>query len=211
MMTMPQSASSILPAPAAGSVRLSIRNMVCPRCLRVVQRELERAGLVVDNVALGAANVRMPDGGPVDEEEVQSALQAYGFALVEDPRDQLVEEVKAVVVELIHYTPAELQPFHTYSHFISERVGRSYAYLSHQFSVREGLTLEKYIIRQKVERAKELLSYQDAKVTEVARQLGYSSAAHLTNQFRQITGLTPSEFQAMGPGSAGRRSLHDLT
>ncbi|TFZ64288.1 AraC family transcriptional regulator [Hymenobacter sp. UV11] len=208
---MPQSASSILPAPAAGSVRLSIRNMVCPRCLRVVQRELERAGLVVDNVALGAANVRMPDGGPVDEEEVQSALQAYGFALVEDPRDQLVEEVKAVVVELIHYTPAELQPFHTYSHFISERVGRSYAYLSHQFSVREGLTLEKYIIRQKVERAKELLSYQDAKVTEVARQLGYSSAAHLTNQFRQITGLTPSEFQAMGPGSAGRRSLHDLT
>lgn len=211
MMTMPQSASSILPAPAAGSVRLSIRNMVCPRCLRVVQRELEKAGLVVDNVALGAANVRMPDGGPVDEEEVQSALQAYGFALVEDPRDQLVEEVKAVVVELIHYTPAELQPFHTYSHFISERVGRSYAYLSHQFSVREGLTLEKYIIRQKVERAKELLSYQDAKVTEVARQLGYSSAAHLTNQFRQITGLTPSEFQAMGPGSAGRRSLHDLT
>ncbi|TDN37068.1 hypothetical protein A8B98_06050 [Hymenobacter sp. UV11] len=192
-------------------MRLSIRNMVCPRCLRVVQRELERAGLVVDNVALGAANVRMPDGGPVDEEEVQSALQAYGFALVEDPRDQLVEEVKAVVVELIHYTPAELQPFHTYSHFISERVGRSYAYLSHQFSVREGLTLEKYIIRQKVERAKELLSYQDAKVTEVARQLGYSSAAHLTNQFRQITGLTPSEFQAMGPGSAGRRSLHDLT
>jgi len=211
MIAMLQSASSILPAPAAGSVRLSIRNMVCPRCLRVVQRELEKAGLVVDNVALGAANVRMPDGGPMDEEVVQSALQAYGFALVEDPRDQLVEEVKAVVVELIHYTPAELQPFHTYSHFISERVGRSYAYLSHQFSVREGLTLEKYIIRQKVERAKELLSYQDAKVTEVARQLGYSSAAHLTNQFRQITGLTPSEFQAMGPGSAGRRSLHDLT
>ena len=146
----------------------------------------------------------------MDEEVVQSALQAYGFALVEDPRDQLVEEVKAVVVELIHYTPTELQPFHTYSHFISERVGRSYAYLSHQFSVREGLTLEKYIIRQKVERAKELLSYQDAKVTEVARQLGYSSAAHLTNQFRQVTGMSPSDYQALGPGSAGRRSLHDL-
>ncbi|RSK24537.1 MULTISPECIES: helix-turn-helix domain-containing protein [Hymenobacter] len=208
---MTQSATSTLPPPAAGAVRLSIRNMVCPRCLRVVQRELEKAGLVVDDVALGAANVRMADGSPLQEPVVQQALQAYGFALVEDPRDQLVEQVKALVVELIHYTPVELQPFHTYSHFISERVGRAYAYLSHQFSVREGLTLEKYIIRQKVERAKELLSYQDANVSSVAKQLGYSSAAHLTNQFRQVTGMSPSDFQALGPGSAGRLGLETLS
>ncbi|WP_162303728.1 helix-turn-helix domain-containing protein [Hymenobacter sediminis] len=211
MMMMPQSATSVLPAPAAGGVRLSIRNMVCPRCLRVVQRELEKAGLLVDAVALGAANVRTADGSPVDEQRVQEALQAYGFALVEDPRDQLIEQVKAVVVELVHYTPAEQQPFHTYSHYISERVGRSYAYLSHQFSVREGLTLEKYIIRQKVERAKELLSYQDENVASVAKRLGYSSAAHLTNQFRQVTGMSPSDYQRLGPGSAGRLSLAELT
>ncbi|AII54481.1 AraC family transcriptional regulator [Hymenobacter sp. UYP22] len=211
MNIMTQSATSTLPPPAAGAVRLSIRNMVCPRCLRVVQRELEKAGLVVDDVALGAANVRMADGSPLQEPVVQQALQAYGFALVEDPRDQLVEQVKALVVELIHYTPVELQPFHTYSHFISERVGRAYAYLSHQFSVREGLTLEKYIIRQKVERAKELLSYQDANVSSVAKQLGYSSAAHLTNQFRQVTGMSPSDFQALGPGSAGRLGLETLS
>lgn len=211
MNIMTQSATSILPPPAAGAVRLSIRNMVCPRCLRVVQRELEKAGLVVDDVALGAANVRMADGSPLQGPVVQQALQAYGFALVEDPRDQLVEQVKALVVELIHYTPVELQPFHTYSHFISERVGRAYAYLSHQFSVREGLTLEKYIIRQKVERAKELLSYQDANVSSVAKQLGYSSAAHLTNQFRQVTGMSPSDFQALGPGSAGRLGLETLS
>jgi len=211
MNIMTQSATSTLPPPAAGAVRLSIRNMVCPRCLRVVKRELEKAGLVVDDVALGAANVRMADGSPLQEPVVQQALQAYGFALVEDPRDQLVEQVKALVVELIHYTPVELQPFHTYSHFISERVGRAYAYLSHQFSVREGLTLEKYIIRQKVERAKELLSYQDANVSSVAKQLGYSSAAHLTNQFRQVTGMSPSDFQALGPGSAGRLGLETLS
>jgi AraC family transcriptional regulator len=211
MNIMTQSATSTLPPPAAGAVRLSIRNMVCPRCLRVVQRELEKAGLVVDDVALGAANVRMADGSPLQEPVVQQALQAYGFALVEDPRDQLVEQVKALVVELIHYTPVELQPFHTYSHFISERVGRAYAYLSHQFSVREGLTLEKYIIRQKVERAKELLSYQDANVSSVAKQLRYSSAAHLTNQFRQVTGMSPSDFQALGPGSAGRLGLETLS
>ncbi|GAC1592084.1 MAG: hypothetical protein NVS3B25_12190 [Hymenobacter sp.] len=120
----------------------------------MVQRELERVGLVVDAVALGGANVHMADGSPVDEAVAEQALQAYGFALVENPHDQLVEQVKALVVEIIHYTPAELQPFHTYSHFISERLGRFYAYLSHQFSLREGLTLEKYIIRQKVERAK---------------------------------------------------------
>jgi len=208
---MPQLATTSLPPAGEGTTRLSITNMVCPRCVRLVQRELERAGLLVDAVALGGANVRMADGSPVDEAVAQAALQAYGFAVVDDPRDQLVEQVKALVVEIIHYTPAELQPFHTYSYFISERLGRSYAYLSHQFSVREGLTLEKYIIRQKVERAKELLSYQDAKVTEVARKLGYSSTAHLTNQFRQVTGMSPSEYQALGPGSAGRRSLHDLT
>ena len=85
---MLQSATSVLPAPAAGAIRLSIRNMVCPRCVRVVQRELEKAGLVVDHVALGAANVRMADGSPVDEPAVEAALQAFGFSLVEDPRDQ---------------------------------------------------------------------------------------------------------------------------
>ena len=211
MSSMPQLATTSLPPAAAGATRLAITNMVCPRCVRVVQRELEKAGLVVDAVALGSANVRMADGSPVDEAVAQAALQAFGFSLVNDPRDQLVEQVKALVVEIIHYTPAELQPFHTYSYFLSERLGRSYAYLSHQFSMREGLTLEKYIIRQKVERAKELLSYQDAKVTEVARLLGYSSTAHLTNQFRQVTGMSPSDYQALGPGSAGRRSLHDLS
>ena len=211
MSPMPQLATTSLPPAGEGATRLSITNMVCPRCVRLVQRELERAGLLVDAVALGGANVRTADGSPVDEVVAQEALQACGFAIVNDPRDQLVEQVKALVVEIIHYTPAELQPSHTYSYFISERLGRSYAYLSHQFSVREGLTLEKYIIRQKVERAKELLSYQDAKVTEVARLLGYSSTAHLTNQFRQVTGLSPSEYQRLGPGSAGRRSLHDLT
>ena len=207
MSAMPQSASATLPPLGEGAMRLSIRNMVCPRCVRVVQRELERAGLVVEAVGLGAADVRTADGSPLDVAAAQHALQPYGFAVVDDPRDQLVEQVKALVVEIIHYTPAERQPFQTYSHFISERLGRDYAYLSHQFSAREGLTLEKYIIRQKVERAKELLSYQDAKVAEVARLLGYSSAAHLTNQFRQVTGMSPSDFPALGPGSAGRLGL----
>ena len=202
--------TAALPPAAPGTTRLHIRNMVCPQCLRVARRKLEQAGLPVEAIALGAADVRpITPGQPLPPtEQLQAALHAVGFELVDDPRDQLVEQTKALVVELIHYTPADQQPLLlTYSHYLSQRLGRDYAYLSHLFSQRGGLTLEKYIIRQKVERAKELLSYQEATVADVARQLGYSSAAHLTNQFRQVTGLTPTQFQALGPGSAGRRSL----
>lgn len=199
-------ATTVLPPPALGTTRLYIRNMVCPQCLRVVRRELEGLGLPVTQVALGIADVA--DEVPAMA-AVREALQAAGFDLVEDPARQLVEQMKALVVELIHYTTAaELR--HNFSHYLAERLGRDYAYLSHLFSAHEGLTLEKYVIRQKVERAKELLSYQEATVAEVAKELGYSSAAYLTNQFRQVTGLSPTEFQRLGPGSAGRRSLDDV-
>lgn len=200
------SPNTALPPPAPDTTRLYIRNMVCPQCLRVVRHELESLGLSVTRVALGTADVAGP---PPDADAVQRALQAAGFALVEDPAQQLVEQIKALVVELIHYTPAaELR--HNFSHYLAERLGRDYAYLSHLFSAHEGLTLEKYVIRQKVERAKEMLSYQETTVAEVAQTLGYSSAAYLTNQFRQVTGLSPSQFQRLGPGSAGRRSLDDV-
>jgi AraC family transcriptional regulator len=180
--------------------------MVCAQCVLAVRRVLESLGLPLGPVVLGAADV----AGPVpDLPAVREALRAAGFELVEDPAHQLVEQVKAVVVELIHYTPAaELR--HNFSVYLPQRLGRDYHYLSQLFSAHEGLTLEKFIIRQKVERAKELLSYQEATVAEVAQQLGYSSAAYLTNQFRQVTGMSPTEFQQLGPGSAARRSLDDV-
>jgi AraC family transcriptional regulator len=196
-----------LAPPVPGTTRLIIRNMVCGQCVRAVRHTLESLGLAVSQVVLGAADV----AGPVpDAAAVRQALQAAGFELVENPAQQLVEQVKAVVVELIHYTPAaELR--HNFSVYLTQRLGRDYHYLSQQFSAQEGLTLEKFIIRQKVERAKELLSYQEATVAEVASQLGYSSAAYFTNQFRQVTGMSPTEFQQLGPGSASRRSLDAVT
>ncbi|GAA4346280.1 hypothetical protein GCM10023185_00620 [Hymenobacter saemangeumensis] len=195
-----------LAPPAPDSTRLIIRNMVCARCVEAVERTLTQLGLPLRQVVLGAADV----AGPVpDRPAVQAALQAGGFELVDDPTRQLVEQIKAIVVELIHYTPAaELRQ--NFSVYLSQRLGRDYHQLSQAFSALEGLTLEKYIIRQKVERAKELLSYQQATVAEVARQLGYSSAAYLTNQFRQVTGLSPTEFQQLGPGQAGRLPLDNL-
>lgn len=195
---------------AAPVIKLYIRNMVCPSCQRIVRRELEKTGLLIYRVELGKAEVTVPAGVVLDREQIQAGLAEFGLYLLDDPREQLVEQIKAVVVQLIHYTSLEEQPYQNHSIFISEQLDRDYSYLSHQFSLREGLTLEKYIIRQRVERVKELLSYRDARVKEIAHQLGYSSAAHLTNQFRQVTGLTPTQFQALGPGSAGRLSLDDL-
>jgi len=198
-----------LPPSAPGTTRLFIGNMVCPQCNRVVQRRLEEVGLQVQQVALGAADVVASAGQDLPLDAVRVALSDAGFALVEDPARQLVEQTKTLVLELVRYTdPADLA--HNFSYYLSQRLQRDYHYLSQLFSAHEGLTLEKYIIRQKVEWAKELLSYQDATVADVAQQLGYSSAAYLTNQFKQVTGMSPSEFQRLGPGSAGRRSLDDL-
>ena len=186
--------------PPAGATRLPLRGVVCPRCTRVVRRELEQQGLTVLQVGLGGADVVTPPQGAPDAQRLQAALGPLGFDLLEDPRDQVVEQIKAVVLELVHYIPAEQWPLLNTSVYLSERLGRDYSYLSHLFSTREGLTIEKYLIRQKVERAKELLSYRDDTVAEVARQLGYRSPAHLTNQFKQVTGMTPTEFQRQGPG-----------
>ncbi|TDN36913.1 AraC family transcriptional regulator [Hymenobacter sp. UV11] len=198
-----------LPPSAPGTSRLFIRNMVCPQCVRVVRRKLEEVGLSVQFVALGAADVLPPPNSELPFAAVRASLEEVGFEVVEDLARQLVEQTKTLVLELVHYT-APADRVHNFSYYLSQRLQRDYHYLSQIFSSHEGLTLEKYIIRQKVERAKELLSYQEATVADVAQQLGYSSAAYLTNQFRQVTGLSPSEFQRLGPGSAGRRSLDDL-
>ncbi|MCC2544883.1 helix-turn-helix domain-containing protein [Hymenobacter sp. BT175] len=203
--------TSLPVTPPAGATRLLLRGVVCPRCARQVRQELEHQGLQVLQVGLGGADVTTPASGKPDPAALQAALGPLGFDLLEDPRDQVVEQLKAAVVEWVHYTPVEQWPVLNYSVYLSQRLGRDYHTLSQVFSAREGLTLEKYIIRQKVERAKELLSYQDDPVAEVARQLGYRSAAHLTNQFKQVTGMTPTEFQRLDPGHHRRSGLHEVS
>lgn len=184
--------------------------MVCPRCVLLVGDELRRLGFLVENVVLGVADVSTPDPLPPDPAPIRAAFTPLGFELLLDPRDQLVEQIKAAVVELVHYTPDGARRY-TPSAWLSERLGRDYRALSHVFSARAGLTLEKYIIRQRIERAKEFLSYPDNRsVAEIATDLGYSSPAHLTNQFRQVTGMLPSAYRALGPERADRQSLDAL-
>ena len=195
--------------PAPGTHRLLIKNMVCPQCVRVVKEDLTALGLQVHRVVLGEADVTAPDGQEPDLDAVRTSLQEAGFALLEEPRAQLVEQIKTLLVTLIHY-PQPGPRLLNYSDYLVEHLGRDYHYLSHLFSSEEGLTIEKFIIRQKVERAKELIGYGELSIAQVAEQLGYSSPAHLSRQFGQVTGLTPTEFQRLGPASHARRSLDAL-
>ena len=201
------SIAHVLPPP--GSHRLLIKNMVCPQCIRVVGEDLAALGLVVHRVALGEADVSMPDGAAPDWAAVRARLHDAGFELLEDARDQLVDRIKTLLVALIHYPPDGPRLLN-YSDYLAEHLEKDYHYLSHLFSASEGLTIEKFIIRQKIERAKELIGYGELPMAEVAQQLGYSSPAHLSRQFRQLTGLTPTEFQRLGPASHARRSLDSL-
>ncbi len=201
------SIAHILPPP--GSHRLLIKNMVCPQCIRVVGEDLAALGLQVHRVALGEADVSTSDGTPPDWAAIRSRLHDAGFELLEDPRDQLVDRIKTLLVALIHYPPDGPRLLN-YSDYLAEHLGKDYHYLSHLFSASEGLTIEKFIIRQKVERAKELIGYDELPIAGVAELLGYSSPAHLSRQFRQVTGLTPTEFQRLGPASYARRSLDSL-
>ena len=206
-MQADSSVSQVPPPPEAH--RLLIKNMVCPQCIRVVGGDLAALGLRVHRVALGEADVSTPDGTAPDYVAIRTSLQEAGFELLEDPRAQLVDRIKTLLVALIHY-PSPGPRLLNYSDYLVERLGKDYHYLSHLFSASEGLTIEKFIIRQKVERAKELIGYGELSMAEVAQQLGYSSPAHLSRQFRQVTGITPTEYQRLGPASPARRSLDSL-
>ncbi|GAA3992095.1 AraC family transcriptional regulator [Hymenobacter antarcticus] len=198
-----------MPKAITTSHLLHVKNMVCPQCIRVVTEDLTALGLRLGRVELGRVEIKMtgkelPDLGPI-----RTTLRAAGFELLEDARNQLVERMKTLLVELVHYTPADGPP-QKISDYLVQHLERDYHYLSHLFSVEEGLTIEKFVIRQKVERAKELLSYGELNASQIAQELGYSSLAHFSNQFRQVTGLTPTNYQKLGPVNNARRSLDAL-
>jgi AraC-like DNA-binding protein len=170
---------------------LYIKNMVCDRCIWVVRNELERLGYSPVQVELGRVVVT---GQPVDLAIVGPVLEQHGFALLTDKTTRIVNQIKTLIIDLVQSGRiAQLKT--TLSDYLSEQVGLDYAHLSHLFSTTENLTIEKFWIMQRVERAKELLSYDEVPIQEIARQLGYSSVAYLTNQFKQITGLTPAAYR----------------
>lgn len=168
--------------------------MVSLRCKLIVKSELEKLGLHFTVVELGEVEIR-EKLTLKKQQELKAGLAKFGLELLEDKKSMLIEKVKNIVVEMIHYS--DEPPAINFSNFLSEKLGYDYNYLSNLFSEVKGTTIEQYIISHKIERAKELLIYNELTLTEIAYKLHYSSVAHLSNQFKKITGLTPSFFKNM--------------
>lgn len=150
-------------------------------------------GLRVHHVELGSVVVDCDAENRLDE--IGTALAASGFDLLHDRKAQLAENIKTLLITYIHYPGSNPHLPVNISDYLSESLQTDYHYLSTLFSKQEGITIEKYVILQKIERAKELLSYGELTISEIAYQLGYSSVHHLSNQFKKVTGLTPSQFK----------------
>lgn len=172
---------------------LYIKNMVCPRCISAVEELLQGQGISFTQVDLGHAALA-EELTDLQISEVESGLKKMGFELLDDKRKQLVEQVKNTIVRSVHHTPEALQK-RNLSAIISEELDQDYKYISTVFSEITGTTIEKFQIRHKIERAKELIVYDQLSMKEIAFQLGYSSEAYLSNQFKKITGFTPSYFK----------------
>ncbi|GEO02540.1 hypothetical protein AAE02nite_02040 [Adhaeribacter aerolatus] len=188
------------------NAQLHIKNMVCPRCISTVTRVLTEAGLPVAEVTLGEAKLAAPDVN-LDFDALNQALQQEGFELIYDREKQLSEKIKNLLIHYLEHFQTHYEPVTT-SVFLSEKLNLPYQQLSKVFSRQEGTTIEKYFIRLKIEKVKELLSYNQLTLSEIAYQLKYSSVQHLSNQFKKVTGLSVSDYKS--GAAATRTSLDSL-
>lgn len=173
---------------------LYIKNMVCNRCIKVVKEELEKAGIEIKNITLGEVELTKP----IDQKklnEIKKALEANGFEILENRKAKIVEKIKNTVISIIYQNDELLTSNKNFSSLIEEKIGMDYNYLSYIFSSLESITIEQFIILQKIERAKELLKYDELTLSEIAYKLGYKSVQHLSSQFKKVTGFSASEFK----------------
>lgn len=168
--------------------------MVSLRCKMVVKDELEKLGFDRSIVDLGVAEI-LDDISVCERENLRLNLLRFGLELLEDKKSILIEQIKNVIVEMIHY--ADESPKINYSDYISEKLHYDYTYLSNIFSEVKGITIQQFIIIHKIEKVKELLLYDELNLTEISYRLNYSSVSHLSNQFKKITGLTPSFYKQL--------------
>jgi AraC-like DNA-binding protein len=169
--------------------------MVCDRCKMVVKSELEQLGLQPLTVELGTVELKEELTGE-EKEQLNTRFRELGFELIDDKKSRLIERVKNLVVELVHYSADQLNM--NVSDYLTQHIPMEYKYLSNLFSEVEGTTIEKFYISQRIERVKELLVYDELSLSEIADQMGYSSVAYLSTQFKKVVGLTPSHFKSIG-------------
>ena len=168
--------------------------MVCIRCQMVVKTELEKLGLHYHYVKIGEASV-VEKILPQQLEQLNTALKDAGLLLMDNKKSILVEKIKSAIIELVHYTDDQIKM--NLSDYLSEKLNHDYTYLANLFSEVKGITIEKFFLNHKIEKVKELIVYDELNLTEIAWKLHYSSVAHLSNQFKKFTGLTPSHFKKL--------------
>jgi len=173
-------------------LKIYIKNMVCIRCKMVVKSELKKLGLHYITVDLGEAEI-FEDISTEQLNLLDVALRTSGLELMDDKKSMLVEKIKTIIIELVHYNDDQIKI--NLSDFLSDRLNQDYTYLSNLFSIVKGTTIEKFYLAHKIEKVKELLVYDELNLSEIAYKLHYSSVAHLSNQFKKMTGLTPSHFK----------------
>ena len=174
---------------------LYIKNMVCNRCILVVKQELDKLNIESRNISLGEVELK----NEIAKEQMQqfgNNIATLGFELLDNSKQKLIEKIKNIIIKQVHYSPEENH--HNFSEILSQALHKDYSYLSSLFSEVEGVTIEKYIISQKIEKVKELIIFDELSLSEIAFKLGYSSVAHLSAQFKKVTGLTPSYFKQVG-------------
>jgi AraC-like DNA-binding protein len=175
-------------------MKLYIKYMVSTRCKMIVKEELKKLGLHFILVDLGVVDI-MENISSEQRELLRAALLSDGLELMDDKRAILIEKIKNVIVEMVHY--ADEMPKINFSHFLAEKLDYDYTYLSNLFSEIQGTTIEQFIISHKVERIKELIIYGEMNITEIAFKMNYSSVAHLSSQFKKVTGLSPTHFKGL--------------
>ena len=169
-----------------------IKNMVCDRCVMVVQNELDKLGFDVKDIKLGEVTLEK-EPAPEEKVKLTMALIPLGFELIDDKKSRIIEQIKNIIIDLVHHQDNDIKT--NLSDVLSNQLHHDYNYLSNLFSDVEGTTIEKYFIAQKIEKVKELLVYDELSLSEIAFRLNYSSVAYLSNQFKKVTGLTPSHFK----------------
>jgi AraC family transcriptional regulator len=173
-------------------MEILIKNMVCPRCIEAVRESLEILKIPFESIELGKVSL----DNPLSTDQyikLSVLLESRGFELLKSKNSALISQVKSLIVDQIHYSEQVLGE--NFSTFLAEKLDHEYTSLSRLFSQVEGITIERYITRQKIERVKELLFYDQLNLSEIAFKLGYSSVAYLSAQFKKETGMTPSEFK----------------
>ncbi|MBD3671752.1 MAG: AraC family transcriptional regulator [Gammaproteobacteria bacterium] len=176
-------------------MKIYIKNMVCDRCSLVIENVLKELGLAYDSIQLGEVDFGELELDDEQIEQLSDRIELLGFEIIGDRKSRLIEQIKNAIISLVHSDEGDKRV--KLSLYLPEQLHHDYSYLSHLFSSVEGVTIEQYYINQKIERAKELLVYDELSLSEIAWKLGYSSVSHLSGQFKKVTGLTPTHFRKL--------------